>query len=795
MSQVIFSTIDPNESGTTLATQLDAFKNALMSGLSGTSRPTELQAGGGWIDTTSDPTSWSYKVYTGSADIEVFRIDLVNSLASVTLAVDQFSVKKISADTNGAIMELVKRRIATNGQVKDGDTVGEIQFIGRTDTSTNPVVAKIVFVATDDETTSAYGGTLSFYTTADGTASLTEHFRLIGGVFETVVPHKVNSVQPVSQNVATTATIAALDASKIATEMTGSTATDIQGINAAQDSKVVAIHNRSTAAVTLKHENASASAANRIKLPNSTDYVIAAQATATLYYCSTDTRWKLRSTGDRNLGLTVTTYLGVVNTYANPASVNSVRVRAFQNRRGLVNNAPAIVDPYGNPYAWGFNSNGQLGVGDVTPRSSPVAVLGGFTFTRVFAEWANSNNKSYFGIATTGITYAWGLNTSSRLGVAADVVPRSSPVAVLGSLKFSAVYPGLSACALTTNGTAYAWGVNTNGQLGVGDVTLRSSPVAVLGGLTFSNLVNNSASVIGLDKTGVAYAWGLNDQGQLGVGNTTPRSSPVAVLGSLTFAKINCGFTNSLGYFFTGLTTAGAAYAWGKNDNGNLGVGDVTSRSSPVAVLGGLTFADIISDTYNGTTFGITSAGVLYGWGYNNKGQIGDGTIVDKSSPVAVLGGLTFTKIKILGGTAVAMTSLGALYAWGSNTNGQLGVGDTVARSSPVAVLGGLTFADFAIAPDPNSSGWSVIGFKPDGSVYAWGENTDGQVGDGSVTPRSSPVAVLGSNGADMRENVIVADLTVTPSANYTITTGPGMAYFGATPLGMNVYKVEVEYL
>jgi alpha-tubulin suppressor-like RCC1 family protein len=796
MSQDIFASIDPADSGTTLATLLNSFKDALVSGCSGTSRPTETQAGGGWIDTTNDPTSWAFKIYTGSTDITVFNIDLVNSVASVALAVDQFSVKKISADTNGAILELVKRRIATNGQVLDGDTVGEIQFIGRTDSSTNPVVAKIVYVASDNQTTSAYGGTLTFYATPDATASLTAHMRCINGVFETIVPHKLNSLQPVSQNVATAASIAALDATYVGVEMTGATATDIQGINAAQNSLVVTIHNRSTASVTLKHENTSASSANRLKLPNSVDYVIIAQGTATLYYCSTDTRWKLKSVGDRNLNLTVTTYRGVTNTFATPSTVSAVRVRAFQNKRGLVEQDSAVIDPYGNAFAWGLNANGQLGVGDVTPRSSPVAVLGGLTFSRVFTEWANTNAKSMYGISTAGISYAWGLNTSSRLGVAADVVPRSSPVAVLGSLKFTAIYPGTAVVALTTTGAAYAWGLNTNGQLSVGDVTLRSSPVAVLGGLTFASVANNSADMVALDKTGVAYAWGANANGQLGVGNVTPRSSPVAVLGSLTFAKVNCGLTSGLASYYTGLTTAGAAYAWGLNTNGNLGVGDTTPRSSPVAVLGGLTFADIINDPYGGgTVIGMTSTGALYAWGYNGQGQVGDGTIVDKSSPVAVLGGLTFVKVKINSGIAMGLTAAGALYAWGYNVHGELGVGDTTNRSSPVAVLGGLTFSDFTIVGDSGVSQWSILALRPDGTMYSWGGNGDGAIGDGSVTSRSSPVAVLGGIGSDARDNVFVADLTVTPSTNYTVTTGPGMCYFGATPLGTNVYKVEVEYL
>ncbi len=796
MSQDIFEDLDPAISGTDLATELNAFKAAIVSGCSGTSRPAELAAGGSWIDLTNDPTYWSYMIYTGSTDVEVFRLYLTTGLASVALAVDDFSVKRVSADTTGAVLELVKRRVATNGQVLSGDTIGTVKFIGRTNTSTNPEVAYVTVTATDDETTSAYGVTVSFWATPDGTAAATEHLRFINGLVETVVPHKLNALRMVTQNVATTATIVALNADKRGVEMTGSTATDIQGIVATDDSQVVTIHNRSTAIVTLKHQNGTAAAADRMKLPNSADYLIQAECSATLYYCTTDALWKLMSTADKNFtGATVNTYYGAAATFTVPANVTQVRVRSFQKMTGAEVEYEGLLDVFGAAYGLGVNTNGNLGTGDVTPRSSPVAVLGALVFKRLYG---NNTNNSNYGIAVSGAAYAWGGNVSGQLGLN-DVTPRSSPVVVVGGLRWQKLFPRDASCwGIATSNGAYGMGVNTNGQLGLGDVTPRSSPVVVLGALKYANLVpisgaSNAGAVCGLTTAGVAYCWGLNTNGNLGLGDVTPRSSPVIVLGGLTFAEIGGGAASSR-YFFNALNTSGAAYSWGNNASGQLGTGDTTPRSSPVAVVGGLTFVRLITHPKSESVFGLTSAGALYGWGENAQGTLGVGDTVARSSPVAVLGSLVFVKVRAYRQSVFGMTADGTLYSWGINTAGVLGAGDVTSRSSPVAVLGSLKFFDVVPLDGPTDS-YAVLGVQSDGTLYSWGANANGTLGVGDVTMRSSPIAVLGGLRADSNEQTYTVDLTVTAGAAYTVSINTGISSFGNTPVGFGVYKVEVEYL
>lgn len=293
------------------------------------------------------------------------------------------------------------------------------------------------------------------------------------------------------------------------------------------------------------------------------------------------------------------------------------------------------LTPSGALYAWGINSNGQLGIGNVTPQSSPIVVLGGLTFQAVYqGNGAPTLGSAVFGLATSGALYAWGLNTSGELGIG-NVTPQSSPVAVLGGLTFSKIWTskGSNGAAdvygLTTSGLLYAWGLNSSGELGIGNSTPQSSPVLVLGGLSVAKVIPGNRYALFLTTTGALYATGVNTDGELGIGNVTSQSSPVLVLGGLVFKDVGT-WTNAnnatTGGCSIGVTTNGAVYAWGVNTSGNLGVGDTNPRSSPVAVVGGLLstvqdslFTQVVAvtagNTYSVTlqqycaTFGATSIG------------------------------------------------------------------------------------------------------------------------------------------------------------------------------------------
>ncbi len=295
-------------------------------------------------------------------------------------------------------------------------------------------------------------------------------------------------------------------------------------------------------------------------------------------------------------------------------------------------------------------------------------------------------------------------------------------------------------CGLITAGVAYCWGNNGSGGLGDGTTTDRMSPVAVLGGLSFAAVRAGGSDSCGVRTGGAAYCWGLNSYGQLGDGTMTSQVSPVAVtggvLGGFSFVAISAGLFHTCA-----VTTPGAAYCWGDNGLGQLGDGTMTSRASPVLVLGGLTFAAVSAAAYH--TCGVTTTDAAYCWGDNASGQIGDGTTTDRTSPVAVLGGRTFAAVSAGFSHTCGITTAGAAYCWGSNSSGELGDGTMTNQVSPVGVLGGLSF--FAVSTGGAGLGDHTCGVTTTGAAYCWGFNGSGQLGDGTTTDRTNPTPVLGA--------------------------------------------------
>jgi alpha-tubulin suppressor-like RCC1 family protein len=296
------------------------------------------------------------------------------------------------------------------------------------------------------------------------------------------------------------------------------------------------------------------------------------------------------------------------------------------------------------------------------------------------------------GLTITGEAFCWGYNQGGALGNGTEV-DRSTPVRVLGSLSFTSLSAGWShTCGVTAEGVAYCWGFNLSGQLGNGTTGgTVTEPEPVMGGLSFTSVIAGGAHTCGLTAEGSAYCWGNNTEGELGDGTTTERLSPTAVAGGLSFTSLSASF----GYT-CGVTTEGDAYCWGFNASGRLG-GDspgATVQSSPILVAGSLSFTSV--RVANAHTCGLTTGGDggdAYCWGFNgsgseNGGNLGDGTTIDRSTPVPVVGELTFTAVEAGGDHSCGLTTVGDAYCWGNNESGQLGNASVIARTRPVKVVG-----------------------------------------------------------------------------------------------------------
>jgi len=344
---------------------------------------------------------------------------------------------------------------------------------------------------------------------------------------------------------------------------------------------------------------------------------------------------------------------------------------------------PTPYIPAGGLWTFGRNFSGQLGIGTSgagTNKSSPTQVGSLATWSAI----AQGNNWSV-ALKSDKTLWSWGDNSQGQLGLG-NTTSYSSPVQV-GSLtnwlQISAGYYAVG--AIKTNGTLWTWGFGLSGGLGLGDTTSRSSPTQV-GSLSNWSYVYMGTLYFGLSiKTdGTLWSWGRNGSGQLGLGNTTYYSSPKQVGALTTWSSINAAGASVLA-----LKTDGTLWSWGANASGQLGLGNTTSYSSPKQV-GSLTTWNTLGGAAGGSSFAIKANGTLWSWGYNGNGELGLNNTTTYSSPTQV-GALTNWSA-VGGGTnsIAAIKTDGTLWTWGFNAYGQLGLGNTTGYSSPKQV-GALT--------------------------------------------------------------------------------------------------------
>lgn len=390
---------------------------------------------------------------------------------------------------------------------------------------------------------------------------------------------------------------------------------------------------------------------------------------------------------------------------------------------GNTSQTTVAVKKDGTLWSWGMNLFGELGDGTVIAKQSPVQIGTG-------TSWSDVSNGSNFTMAikTDGTLWTWGQNLSGELGINLTA-NRSSPVQVGLLSGWSKISAGTSySMAIRTDGTLWSWGTNSGGQLGIGTTVNRSSPVQIGTDTNWSVVsAGKLFHTLAVKTDGTLWAWGLNSSGQLGTNNTIARSSPVQV-GTDT----NWRFVNNNGNTSIAIKTDGTLWVWG-GDNSALGIMRTSRLPFPVN-----TSLTNVSDIVAGTsyTIAVSSTGNLWAWGRNDTGNIGDNTIVTRSSPVQIGTDTNWSTVFAGDSHTMSIRNNGTLWAWGLNSSGQLGDGTAINRSSPVQ-----------IGTDTN---WNTLGcglshtmaVRSNGTLWAWGLNNFGQLGDGTKINRSSPIQI-----------------------------------------------------
>ncbi|NIL42561.1 cell wall anchor protein [Salinispora arenicola] len=326
--------------------------------------------------------------------------------------------------------------------------------------------------------------------------------------------------------------------------------------------------------------------------------------------------------------------------------------------------------------------------------------------------------------------------------------------------------------------TALAWGENDEGQLGNGGTTNTSEPTAVSlpSGTLVTAIAGGDGHSLALTSTGSVLAWGDNSDGQLGDGTTTDTTTPVAVdlpTGTEVTA-IAAGAVHSLS-----LSSTGGAFAWGNNDQGQLGDETTLSTSTPVnvALQPGTTLLAVAGGS--GHSLAITSDNAAIAWGDNSQGQLGDGTTTDALAPVnvALAPGTEITAVAAGRLHSVALTSAGTAFTWGNNASGQLGNGTNTTSSTPVAVSLPTGTTLTAIAAHNSNHTVAITNTE---TALAWGDNSFGQLGaEITITSSSNtPIPVNLAAGTTVTTTAVgnnhsLALPTLQPSSTTNLNVSP----------------------
>ena len=350
----------------------------------------------------------------------------------------------------------------------------------------------------------------------------------------------------------------------------------------------------------------------------------------------------------------------------------------------------------GNLWTWGVNNWGQLGLGYVTSGGwypPPVDIPEQITTIGTVSKMAMGPLNGA-AIKSDGTLWTWG---GAWYGALGDGTNEYNDTSVPGQVGLNTDWKDVkmieySVLALKTDGTLWSWGDNTYGQLGDGTTVNKSSPIQIGSGTNWAQICTSRFSSFAIKTDGTLWTWGDNSIGYLGDGTIIPKSSPVQV-GSLTDWK-NISIVDSS---VLALKTNGTIWSWGANYSGQLGLGDTTHRSSPVQIGTSTDWKYVSCNT--SASFAIKTDGTLWSWGDNQYGQLGTINVGFgdqwRSSPLQV-GALTDWKsVQCKGFAGVGLKTDGTLWGWGDNSHGVLGEGIYSTVFSPMQITSYTNWVSF----------------------------------------------------------------------------------------------------
>jgi alpha-tubulin suppressor-like RCC1 family protein len=330
---------------------------------------------------------------------------------------------------------------------------------------------------------------------------------------------------------------------------------------------------------------------------------------------------------------------------------------------------------------------------------------------------------------------------------------------------------GYHSSAITSEGRVFIWGDNEYGRLGDGTTIDRytrteiTSQFNLNSGETITSISLGSSHSSALSSTGRVFTWGYNAKGQLGDGTTIDRYTPTEITSQFnlnsgeTITSITLGYWNS-----SALSSTGRVFTWGWNDDGQLGDGTTTNRTTPTEITSQFNFT--AGETITSVSLGwqhssaFTSEGRVFTWGKNDDGQLGDGTTTSRLTPTEITSqfnfteGETITSISLGGYHSSAITSEGRVFIWGKNEFAQLGDGTTTSRLTPTEITSQFNLNAGETITSISLGSFHSSAITSEGRVFTWGWNDYSQLGDGTTLSRENPTEITSQFNLNAGETI-----------------------------------------
>ena len=333
-------------------------------------------------------------------------------------------------------------------------------------------------------------------------------------------------------------------------------------------------------------------------------------------------------------------------------------------------------------------------------------------------------------IRENGTLWAWGNNSNGRLGDG-TTTDRSAPIQVGTFSNWKTITAGVDHSAgIRDDGTLWVWGNNTYAQLGDGTKTQRLSPVQIGADTNWKEVSAGNAFTIAIKENGTLWVWGVSNNGQLGTGQNTERATPTQIGSLTTWNVISAGNAHTMA-----VREDGGLWVCGSNSDGQVGNNSTNISLSFTQIRN--TDKWIIISAGDSHSISIREDGSLWGWGLNTNGQVGNNSTTSPLRAPNQIGSETNWKTVSAGGShSIAIKNDGSLYAWGNNGSGRLGDGTTTQRTSPVSIGTDKDWKAVSAGQEHTAA------IKNDGTLWTWGNNSNGRLGDGTTAPQTSPVQI-----------------------------------------------------